>query len=180
MPGALDAENSNGGEVNRSQHRHDVELSFVVNGELVTLMVAPSATLLDVLRDDLELTGTKHGCGEGECGACSVLLDGKVVNACLVLALECAGSEVVTVEGLGALGELHPLQKAFVQHGAIQCGFCTPGMIMAGHALLQANPSPTEDDVKRGLEGNLCRCTGYRKIVDAVLSAARQEGGLRD
>ena len=143
-------------------------------------MVVPSATLLDVLRDDLELTGTKHGCGEGECGACSVLLDGKVVNACLVLALECAGSEVVTVEGLGTLGELHPLQKAFVQHGAIQCGFCTPGMIMAGYALLQANPSPTEEEVKRGLEGNLCRCTGYRKIVDAVLSTARGEGNLRD
>ena len=141
-------------------------------------MVPAFATLLDVLREDLELTGTKYGCGEGECGACSVLLDGDVVNACLVLALECEGSEVVTVEGLTAGGELHPIQKAFVDHGAIQCGFCTPGMIMATHALLQKNPSPSEDEIKRALEGNLCRCTGYRKIIDAVLSLSR-EGACR-
>ena len=152
-----------------------VELAFAVNAEPVRLEVAPAATLLDVLRDDLELTGTKYGCGEGECGACSVLLDGKVVNACLVLAVECEGAEVLTVEGLGAGGKLHPIQKAFVDSGAIQCGFCTPGMIMAVYALLEANPSPTEDDVRRGLEGNLCRCTGYKKIMDAVLSLA--EGG---
>jgi carbon-monoxide dehydrogenase small subunit len=154
------------------------ELSFVVNGEPVRLATLPAATLLDVLRDDLELTGTKYGCGEGECGACSVLLDGEVVNACLVLALECEGSEVLTVEGLGARGKLHPIQKAFVDQGAIQCGFCTPGMIMAAYALLKANPSPAEDEVRRGLEGNLCRCTGYRKIIDAVLSLA--EGGDPD
>ena len=155
-----------------------VGLAFSVNGEPVELEVAPRATLLDVLRDDLELTGTKYGCGEGECGACSVILDGKVVNSCLVLALECQGSEILTVEGLAANGRLHSIQKAFVDHGAVQCGFCTPGMIMASYALLEENPSPTEDEVKRALEGNLCRCTGYRKIVDAVLSLAR--GGASD
>ena len=157
-----------------SKHRDGVGLSFAVNGDSVTLTVAPFATLLDVLRDDLELTGTKYGCGEGECGACSVLLNGKVVNACLVLALECEGAEVLTIEGLRANGQLHPIQKAFVDHGAIQCGFCTPGMIMAGYALLEANPSPTEDEIRRALEGNLCRCTGYRKIIDAVRSLAKE------
>ena len=150
------------------------ELAFVVNHEAVKASVSPFATLLDVLRDELELTGTKRGCGEGECGACSVLLDGKLVNSCLVLAIECEGSEILTIEGLEADGRLHPIQKAFVECGAIQCGFCTPGMIMATYALLEANPSPTEDEVKRGLEGNLCRCTGYRKIVDAVLSVAQR------
>ena len=135
--------------------------------------VAPGATLLDVLRDELELTGTKRGCGEGECGSCSLLLDGKVVNSCLVLALECEGSQVITIEGLRQNGKLHPIQQAFVDHGAVQCGFCTPGMTMAGYALLEENPSPTESEVKRGLEGNLCRCTGYRKIIDAVLSLAK-------
>lgn len=156
-----------------------VELSFIVNGEAVRLKVMPRATLLDVLRNDLELTGTKYGCGEGECGACSVLLNGKVVNSCLVLALECEGSHILTIEGLSTNGRLHPIQKAFVDHGAIQCGFCTPGMIMATYDLLEANPSPTASEVKRGLEGNLCRCTGYRKIVDAVLSLAR-EGAAYD
>jgi len=155
-----------------------VELAIAVNGEPVRLEVAPHVTLLEVLREQLELTGTKYGCGEGECGACSVILDGRVVNSCLVLALECEGSEVLTVEGLAANGRLHPIQQAFVDHGAIQCGFCTPGMIMATHALLQGNPTPTEEQIKRGLEGNLCRCTGYRKIIDAVLSLARG-GGCR-
>jgi len=150
-----------------------VEVALVVNGEPVRRRVPPLATLMDFLRDELELTGTKYGCGEGECGACSVLLDGKVVNSCLVLALECEGSKVLTVEGLNTGDELHPIQKAFVDHGAIQCGFCTPGMIMATYALLQANPSPTEHEIRRALEGNLCRCTGYRKIIDAVLSVAR-------
>lgn len=149
-----------------------LELAFTVNGERVSVRVAPQATLLEVLREDLELTGTKYGCGEGECGACSVILDGKVVNSCLVLALECEGSEILTVEGLTANGRLHPIQKAFVDHGAVQCGFCTPGMIMASYALLEENPSPTEDEIRRALEGNLCRCTGYRKIIDAVLALA--------
>ena len=151
-----------------------VELNLTVNGESASLEVPPHATLLDVLRETLELTGTKYGCGEGECGACSVLLDGKVVNSCLVLAPECEGATVITIEGLASDGVLHPIQQAFVDHGAVQCGFCTPGMIMAAYALLQENPSPTEEQVKRGLEGNLCRCTGYRKIVDAVLSMAKE------
>lgn len=154
--------------------RERTPLSFTVNGDSIEVGVPVSATLLDVLRNDLELTGTKYGCGEGECGACSVLLDGRVVNACLVLALECEGREVLTIEGLQKNGELHPIQKAFVKHGAIQCGFCSPGMIMASYALLSANPIPTEDEIKRGLEGNLCRCTGYRKIVEAVKSVVRE------
>ncbi len=154
-----------------------IKIALVVNQEPVQLTVSPIATLLDVLRNDLELTGTKYGCGEGECGACSVLLNGKVVNSCLVPAVECEGAEVLTIEGLNSKGPLHPIQRAFVDHGAIQCGFCTPGMIMAAYALLQANPSPNEDEIKRGLEGNLCRCTGYRKILDAVRSLAN--GGDR-
>jgi len=154
-----------------------IDVAFTVNGETVHLAVSPDASLLDALREDLELTGTKQGCGEGECGACSVLLNEKVVNSCLVLAVECAGAEVLTIEGLGRLGKLHPLQEAFVQNGAVQCGFCTPGMVMAAYALLKENPSPSEADVRRALEGNLCRCTGYRKIIDAVLAAAN--GGPR-
>jgi len=154
-----------------------IDVAFTVNGETVHLAVSPDASLLDALREDLELTGTKQGCGEGECGACSVLLNGKVVNSCLVLAVECAGAEVLTIEGLGRLGKLHPLQEAFVQNGAVQCGFCTPGMIIAAYALLKENPSPSEADVRRALEGNLCRCTGYRKIIDAVLASAN--GGPR-
>jgi carbon-monoxide dehydrogenase small subunit len=150
------------------------KLTFRVNGETVQVAVPPMATLLEVLRNNLELTGTKYACGEGECGACSVLLDGRLVNACLVLALECEGREVLTIEGLRKNGSLHPIQSAFIEHGAIQCGFCSPGMIMATHALLRENPSPTEEEVRRGLEGNVCRCTGYRKIVDAVLSLSKQ------
>jgi carbon-monoxide dehydrogenase small subunit len=160
-----------------------VELAFTVNDEDVRLEVPLDATLLDVLRDDLELTGAKLGCGEGECGSCCVMLDGRVVKSCLVLAVECAGSEVLTIEGLASNGRLHPIQQAFVDHGAIQCGYCTPGMIMAAYALLEANPSPgrspfpTESEIKRALEGNLCRCTGYRKIVDAVLSLRTSAAG---
>lgn len=153
-----------------------VELEFVVNSEPVRLRVSPAATLLEILRNDLELTGTKYGCGEGECGACSIMLDGKLVSACLVLAVECHGSDILTIEGLAAGGALHRIQKAFVDHGAVQCGFCTPGMIMAAYALLEENPEPIEEDVRRGLEGNLCRCTGYRKIVDAVTSLVSRGG----
>lgn len=156
-----------------------VDLNLVVNGEAVTVHVAPHATLLEVLREDLQLTGTKLGCAEGECGACSVILNGTVVNACLVLALECEQAQVLTIEGLLSNGRLHPMQAAFVQYGAIQCGFCTPGMIMTAYALLKSHPDLTENDVRRGLEGNLCRCTGYRKIIDAVLSL-RSGGADRD
>ena len=151
-----------------------VDISMTVNAEEAAVRVPADRTLADVLRDTLRLTGTKIGCGEGECGACSVVLNGKLVNSCLVLAAECDGAEVLTIEGLAGKGRLHPIQEAFVLNGAVQCGFCTPGMIMAAYALLKENPSPSEEEIKRGLEGNLCRCTGYRKIVDAIEDLARQ------
>jgi aerobic-type carbon monoxide dehydrogenase small subunit (CoxS/CutS family) len=147
-------------------------LTMTLNGEEVTVEVKPSTLLVEVLRDQLELTGTKVACGEGECGACTVLLDGKPVNSCLVPALKAQGREVLTVEGLAPLGELHPLQKTFVEHGAVQCGYCTPGMLMSAKALLDHNPSPTEDEVRLAISGNLCRCTGYAKIVEAILDAS--------
>ncbi len=155
------------------QHAPDtIAVAFEVNGDPVRVTIAHDQTLLDALRLDLELTGSKRGCGEGECGACSVILNDRVVNSCLVLAAECEGAKVVTVEGLARGGKLHPIQDAFVSQGAVQCGFCTPGMIMAAYDLISGNPSPTEADVRRALEGNLCRCTGYRKIIDAVLSVS--------
>jgi carbon-monoxide dehydrogenase small subunit len=147
-------------------------LTMTLNGEEVKVQVKPSALLVEVLRDQLDLTGTKVACGEGECGACTVLLDGKPVNSCLMPALKAQGREVLTVEGLAPLGELHPLQKAFVEHGAVQCGYCTPGMLMSAKALLDHNPSPTEDEVRLAISGNLCRCTGYAKIVEAILDAS--------
>jgi len=147
-------------------------LTMKLNGEEVTVQVKPSALLVEVLRDELELTGTKVACGEGECGACTVLLDGVPVNSCLVPALKAQGREVMTVEGLAPLGELHPLQKAFVEHGAVQCGYCTPGMLMSAKALLDDNPNPTEDEIRLAISGNLCRCTGYAKIVEAILATS--------
>ena len=148
-----------------------MSLSFTINGRAVAVDVTGSRRLLDVLREDLHLTGTKEGCGEGECGACSVLIDGQVVNSCLVAAGQVDGCSVVTVEGLATPnGELSPLQRAFVERGAAQCGICTPGMLLAAHALLQDNPSPSADEVRVALAGNLCRCTGYTKIIDAVLA----------
>jgi aerobic carbon-monoxide dehydrogenase small subunit len=143
-----------------------------VNGKTQRVTTHPTARLLDVLREDLELTGTKEGCGTGQCGACTVLLDGRPVNSCLLFVCDAAGHEVTTIEGLATPGELHPLQAAFVEHGAVQCGFCTPGMVLAAKALLDANPHPTEEEIRRGLVGNLCRCTGYAKIVEAVKAAA--------
>jgi carbon-monoxide dehydrogenase small subunit len=150
-------------------------LTMKLNGEEVAVPVKPSALLVEVLRDQLELTGTKVACGEGECGACTVLLDGVPVNSCLVPALKAQGREVMTVEGLAPLGELHPLQKAFVEHGAVQCGYCTPGMLMSAKAFLDHNPNPTEDEIRRAISGNLCRCTGYAKIVEAILDASTLE-----
>jgi carbon-monoxide dehydrogenase small subunit len=147
-------------------------LTMQLNGEEVTVQVKPSAMLVEVLRDQLELTGTKVACGEGECGACTVLLDGQPVNSCLVPALKAQGREVMTVEGLAPLGKLHPLQKTFVEHGAVQCGYCTPGMLMSAKALLDHNPNPTEEEVRLAISGNLCRCTGYAKIVEAILEAS--------
>ena len=147
-------------------------LTMKLNGEEVTVQVKPWALLVEVLRDQLELMGTKVACGEGECGACTVLLDDKPVNSCLVPALKAQGREVTTVEGLAPVGELHPLQRAFVEHGAVQCGYCTPGMLMSAKALLDHNPSPTEDEIRLAISGNLCRCTGYAKIVEATQAAS--------
>jgi aerobic carbon-monoxide dehydrogenase small subunit len=150
---------------------------FTVNGRSVEVSTHPMARLLDVLREDLALTGTKEGCGEGECGACSVLLDGALVNSCLVPVAQVAGAEVTTIEGVAAAGKLHAVQEAFVTHGGAQCGICTPGMVMATVALLAQRPQPSELEIRTGLAGNLCRCTGYIKIFDAVAAAA---GSSRD
>ncbi|MBI4276998.1 MAG: (2Fe-2S)-binding protein, partial [Armatimonadetes bacterium] len=138
-----------------------VPVTLTINGVAHALEVAPNATLLDVLRRDLGLTGAKESCLEGRCGACTVLLDGRAVNACLLLAASADGRAVTTIEGLGRGGDLHPLQQAFLEHGALQCGYCTPGMIMAGVALLASVPHPDEETIRRALHGNLCRCTGY-------------------
>jgi len=143
-----------------------------LNSEEVTIEVRPDALLVDVLRDQLELKGTKEACGEGECGACTVLLDGEPVTSCLVPALKAQGREVMTVEGLASGGELHPLQKAFIEHGAVQCGYCTAGMLMSAKALLDRNPHPTGEEVKEAISGNLCRCTGYVKIIEAIEAAS--------
>ncbi len=147
-------------------------LNLRMNGDPVELMVEDDETLLDVLRDRLFLTGTKRGCGEGQCGHCTVILNGKAVNSCLTLALEAEGAEVLTIEGLAEGGNLHPIQKAYVEAGAIQCGYCTPGMIMAIYSLLQKNPQPNEEEIREGIKGVMCRCTGYYKIVEAVRMAA--------
>ena len=145
-----------------------VLLKMVVNGKTVEVMVNPTRTLLKVLREDLGLTGTKKGCEQGDCGVCTVLLEGIAVNACLVLALQAEGKQVETIEGLGTPERLHPLQKSFIQNGAVQCGFCTSGMLLSALALLRKNPGPTEEEIRRGISGNLCRCTGYTKIVKAI------------
>ncbi len=145
-------------------------LNLTVNGEPYQLEIPANRTLLDVIRDDLAMTGTKQGCGNGECGACTVLLDGEPVNACLVLALQADGRSVTTIEGLSQNGELDSIQNAFINHGAIQCGFCTPGMVLSVKALLNKAPKPTEREIREALTGNFCRCTGYQKIVEAVLS----------
>ena len=141
---------------------------MTVNGDPYLLLVEPHHSLLDVIRDEIGLTGTKKGCDIGECGACTVLLNGKPVNSCLVLAHEADNQQVLTIEGLSKGGELHPIQKAFIDHGALQCGFCTPGMIMSTVALLEKNPKADDSAIRKGLIGNLCRCTGYVKIIEAV------------
>lgn len=148
-------------------------LELKVNGELYTIQAEAHLTLLEVLRERLWLTGAKRGCdNEGACGACTVLLDGKPVYACLVLAIETQGRDILTIEGLATNGKLHPIQDAFVKHGAIQCGFCTPGIILSAKALLDRNPKPTKEEIKRAIAGNLCRCTGYVKIIEAIEAAA--------
>lgn len=147
-------------------------LDFILNGEACHTEIPEDATLLKVLRDILHLTGTKEGCGEGDCGACTVLVDGRSVNSCLFPAVQAKGCQVMTIEGVEAHPELARIQKAFVDYGAVQCGFCSPGMIMSTVALLQKNPKPTEEEIRRGLSGNICRCTGYQAMVDAIQSLA--------
>lgn len=150
-------------------------LNFTLNGEPIQVEIEPHLMLLQLLREHLELTGTKEGCGMGECGACTVLLDGMTVNSCIFPAVEAEGKSITTIEGIAdGKGGLHPIQKAFVEHGAIQCGFCTPGMVLSVKALLDEIPKPTEEEIRNGIAGNLCRCTGYLQIVQAVKAASGQ------
>jgi len=150
---------------------HTVELK--VNGEARRVEVFPMARLLDVLREQLQLTGTKEGCGEGECGACTVVINGQIVNSCLVPVAQVDGAEITTIEGVAVKDQLHAVQQAFIDHGGAQCGICTPGMVLAAVDLLKRNPEPTENDIRNGLAGNLCRCTGYMKIFESVVQACR-------
>jgi carbon-monoxide dehydrogenase small subunit len=154
-----------------------VHVTTTVNGDRLDLVCEPDETLLDCLRDRLGLTGAKEGCGTGDCGACSIILDGRLVCSCLVLGVEAENREIETVEGLAEGDNLHPLQRKFLEHAALQCGICTPGILMAAKALLDRNPSPTEEEIRFGLAGNLCRCTGYDKIVRAVQDAAKELQG---
>jgi len=152
--------------------KHKIRLT--INEELYEVSVEPYITLIDIIRDDIGLTGTKKGCGTGDCGSCTIILDGKPVNSCLILGVEVDGSNILTIEGLRKGEELHPIQKAFIEHGAIQCGYCTPGMIISAKALLDNFPNPTEGQVKMALSGNLCRCTGYKKIIEAIMNVGSQ------
>jgi carbon-monoxide dehydrogenase small subunit len=149
-------------------------VEFTVNGEKREVEVFPMARLLDVLREELLLTGTKEGCGEGECGACTVIIDGQIVNSCLVPMAQVNGAQITTIEGVAGAGDLHEVQQAFIEHGGAQCGICTPGMVLAAVDLLKRNPAPTENDIRNGLAGNLCRCTGYMKIFESVVRACQK------
>ncbi len=151
-----------------------ITITTTVNGEVYTKEVAPNMTLVEFIRDELHLNGTKEGCDEGECGACTVIMDGKTVSSCLVLAAEADGSEITTIEGLAEDGKLHPIQEAFLEAGAVQCGYCTPGMILSAKAVLDEFPMPTDEQIRTGIEGNLCRCTGYNRIVSAIRLAAEK------
>ena len=152
------------------------EIELTVNGQVYDVEVQPWRTLLEVVRDQLSLTGTKQSCGEGHCGACTVMVDGKAVNSCLMLAVEAQGKDVLTIEALSEGGQLHPIQETFVTHGAVQCGFCSPGMIMAAKAFLDENPDPSEEEIKKAISGHLCRCTGYVQITEAIRAAADRMG----
>lgn len=152
------------------------KISFKINGMKLNRTVEVHRTLVEFLRDGLGLTGTKEGCDEGECGACTVLLDGKPIHSCCTLAVEIDGHDILTIEGLAKNGVLHPIQQAFVDAGAVQCGFCTPGMILSAKALLDENKNPTEEEIRTGIEGNICRCTGYDRIVEAIRLAAERMG----
>jgi carbon-monoxide dehydrogenase small subunit len=156
------------------QNAERERVRLIVNGSEYDLLIKPWATLLEVLREDLCLTGTKEGCGVGECGACTVLVDGEPVNACLVLAMEANGRQITTIEGLAGENALHPIQQAFLECGGLQCGFCTPGMILSSKALLDSNTNPSEEEIRKALEGNFCRCTGYTKIIESVKAAVRK------
>ena len=152
-----------------------IQVSFTINGEAQEILVQPWQTLLEAIRDELGLTGTKEGCSNGNCGACTVMLNGRAVDSCCMLAAEAEGQDIVTVEGLARNGKLDPLQEEFIEHGALQCGFCTPGILMSARAFLNVNPHPTEYEIRLAIAGNLCRCTGYDKIVRAIQSAAQTE-----
>jgi carbon-monoxide dehydrogenase small subunit len=152
-------------------------VTATINGEPAEFLCEPQQTLLDVLRDELNLTGSKEGCGSGDCGACSVIVDGRLVCSCLMLAVEAEGHSVQTIEGLATGGKLHPVQQKFLEHAALQCGFCTPGLLVAAKALIDRNPNPTETEARYWLAGNLCRCTGYDKVIRAVLDAAAEMRG---
>ena len=149
-------------------------IELTINGKKRKVETTPSTRLLDLIRDDLHLTGTKEGCGKGECGACTVIMNGELVTSCLILAPQADGADITTIEGVGDGENLDPVQEAFIETGAVQCGFCTPGMILAAKKLLEENPHPTEEEIKRGISGNLCRCTGYQKIFDAIKLAANR------
>lgn len=149
-------------------------ITLKVNGDEYQVLVSARRTLLEVLREDLGLTGTKRGCDTGDCGACTVIMDGQAVNSCLVLAVDAEGKEILTVEGLSQGEKLHPIQEAFIEYGGLQCGFCTPGMLLSAKALLDRNPRPTESEIRMAIAGNLCRCTGYNKIVEAIMAAAER------
>ena len=151
-----------------------INIEFNVNGETRRVEVFPMARLLDVLREQLQLTGTKEGCGEGECGACTVIIDGRIVNSCLVPVAQVQGADITTIEGVARDDQLHAVQQSFIEHGGAQCGICTPGMVLAAVDLLKRNPTPTEDDIRNGLSGNLCRCTGYMKIFESVVRACQK------
>lgn len=155
----------------------EVTISFKLNGKDYTLTVPTNTTLLQIIRDKVKLTGTKRGCAKGECGACTVIFNGKIVDSCLVLAPKVDGAEITTVEGIGTFDNPHPIQKAFVEEGAVQCGFCTPGFVVSSYALLSKIPRPTEEEIREGLSGNLCRCTGYIKIIEAVKKASEELNG---
>ena len=149
-------------------------ISLTINKKVYSIDVEEDLRLIDLLRDQLFLTGTKEGCGEGECGACTVIMDGRVVNSCLVMAFQADGSNITTIEGISDKDELHPIQKAFLDKGAVQCGFCTPGMVLSAKSLLDKNENPTREEIREGISGNLCRCTGYNKIVDAIELASKE------
>ena len=157
-----------------SFEKHErIPVTFTINGKETTVMIKPHARLLDVIRDDLRLTGTKEGCSVGECGACTVIVDGKAVTACLVPGISVEGRKVVTIEGVADGEKLHPIQEQIIKHNALQCGFCIPGFIMSAKALLDANPDPTKEEIRRAISGNLCRCTGYEQLVEAIYDAAQ-------